>query len=183
MMSDLSLVEASKRYEKEAMAYRQDYISHGEKHINGSSGFIHYDDYDEWLRKIEFEKHKEPSLHDTPATTYFTIRKEDNKIIGSIQLRHHLTEGLKKDGGNIGYGICPSERGKGYGTKQLALVLLQARTLQIKKVMISCDKSNRASAKVAINNGGVLSGEGFDEESQTVTEIYWINLTDVRRHW
>lgn len=175
-MCDLVLVEVSKKYEKQAMAYRQDYISHGEKHINGSSGFIHYQDYDEWLRKIELEKCKEASQEDTPATTYFTIRKEDNKIIGSIQLRHHLTEELKKDGGNIGYGICPSERGKGYGTQQLALVLLQAQVLQIQKVMISCDKSNRASAKVAIKNGGILSGEGFDEESGTMTEIYWINL-------
>ncbi|WIV13687.1 hypothetical protein [Proteiniborus sp. MB09-C3] len=55
-MCDLLLVEVSKKYEKQAMEYRQDYIS---KHINGSSGFIHYQDYDEWLRKIELEKCKE----------------------------------------------------------------------------------------------------------------------------
>jgi Predicted acetyltransferase len=175
-MFDLLLVEVSKKYEKQAMEYRQDFIFHGEKLINGSSGFIHYQNYDEWLRKIELEKCKEASQEDTPATTYFTIRIDDKKIIGSIQLRHHLTEELKKDGGNIGYGICPSERGKGYGTQQLALVLLQAQALQIQKVMISCDKSNRASAKVAINNGGILSGEGFDEESESITEIYWIDL-------
>ena len=140
-MADLLLAEASKKYEKQAMEYRQDYISHGEKHINGSSGFIDYQDYDEWLRKIELEKCKEASQEDTPATTYFTIRKEDNKIIGSIQLRHHLTDELRKDGGNIGYGICPSERGKGYGTQQLALVLPKAKKLQIQKVMITCDVS------------------------------------------
>ena len=175
-MGDLYLVEASKKYEKQAMAYRQDYISHGEKHINGSSGFINYPDYDEWLRKIELEKCKASSQEDTPATTYFTIRKEDHKIMGSIQLRHHLTEELKKDGGNIGYGISPSERGKGYGAQQLALLLVRAQALKIQKVMISCDKSNKASAKVAIKNGGVLFGEGFDEESETITEIYWIDL-------
>mgnify|MGYP000958286953 FL=1 len=140
-MADLLLAEASKKYEKQAMEYRQDYISHGEKHINGSSGFIDYQDYGEWLRKIELEKCKEASQEDTPATTYFTIRKEDNKIIGSIQLRHHLTDELRKDGGNIGYGICPSERGKGYGTQQLALVLPKAKKLQIQKVMITCDVS------------------------------------------
>ena len=175
-MSDLLLVEVSKKYEQQAIAYRQDYISHGEKHINGSSGFIHYQDYDEWLRKIELEKCKEASQKDTPATTYFTIRKEDNKIIGSIQLRHHLTEELKKDGGNIGYGICPSERHNGYGTMQLALLLPVAKALHIPKVMISCNKSNRGSAKVAMNNGGVLSGEGFDEDTKSITEIYWIDL-------
>lgn len=59
---------------------------------------------------------------------------------------------------------------------QLALLLLVAKALHIPKVMISCDKSNYGSAKVAMNNGGVLSGEGFDEDTRSVTEIYWINL-------
>lgn len=175
-MCDFVLAEASKKYEKQAMAYRQEYIDCGETVINGSSGFIHYQNYQEWLRRIELEKRRKASPEDTPATTYFTIRKQDDKIIGSIQLRHHLTEELKKDGGNIGYGICLSERNKGYGTMQLALLLPEARALHIPKVMISCDKSNRASAKVAVNNGGVLSGEGFDEESRSNTEIYWIDL-------
>lgn len=30
-------------------------------------------------------------------------------------------------GGHIGYGIRPSERGKGYGKQQLALALLEAK--------------------------------------------------------
>lgn len=175
-MCKLKLVEVSKEYEKQAMEYKNDFISHGEKLINGSSGFIDYQDYDEWLRRIEAEKIKTASEEDTPSTTYFTIRKEDNKIIGSIQLRHHLTEELKKDGGNIGYGISPLERGKGYGTQQLALLLPRARELQLQRVMISCDKSNRASAKVAVKNGGIKLGEGYDEESESVTEIYWIDL-------
>lgn len=175
-MQDFVLVEVSKKYEKQAMIYRQEYIDCGEAHINGSSGWMNYQNYDEWLKRIEFEKSKIASAEDTPATTYFTVRKQDNKIIGSIQLRHHLTESLKKDGGNIGYGICPSQRLKGYGTIQLALLLPEARALHIPKVMISCDKSNRGSAKVAMNNGGVLWGEGFDEESRSITEIYWIDL-------
>ena len=175
-MYDLELVEASKKYEKQAMAYRQEYIDYGEKKINGSSSFFEYDNYDEWLMKLANQKMAECSTISTSATTYFTIRKKDNKIIGSIQLRHHLTEELLKDGGNIGYGICPSERGKGYGAKQLALVLEKAKELNMPKVMISCNKDNRASAKVAINNGGLLAGEGFDKDEGTVTEIYWINI-------
>ena len=175
-MCDLVLVEASKKYEQQAMKYRQEFIDSGEALINGSSGFIGYQNYDEWLKRIELEKSKRPSPEDTPSTTYFTIRRQDNEIIGSIQLRHHLTEELKKDGGNIGYGICPSERHKGYGTIQLALLLPEARKLHLPKVMISCDKSNRASANVALHNGGVLSGEGFDEDTGSVTEIFWISL-------
>ena len=175
-MFDIELVEASKMYEKQAMAYRQEFIDYGEKEINGSSGFIGYDNYDDWLEKITAQKEIKCSLTDTPATTYFMLRKDDNKIIGSIQLRHHLTEELLKDGGNIGYGICPSERGRGYGTKQLSLALDKAKTLGLDKVMISCSKDNRVSAYVAIRNGGILAGEGFDEDEGKITEIYWINI-------
>jgi len=175
-MDDIELVEVSKKHEQQAMAYRQEYIDCGEKQINGSGGFIKYENFDEWLENVAIQKKKECSLTDTPATTYFTIRKKDNKVIGSIQLRHHLTEELQKDGGNIGYGICPSERGKGYGTIQLSLVLHQAKALNIARIMISCNKDNRASAAVAIHNGGVLAGEGFDEDEGKVTEIYWIEI-------
>ncbi|MCL2621365.1 MAG: GNAT family N-acetyltransferase [Defluviitaleaceae bacterium] len=175
-MRDVKLVEASKKYEKQAMSYRQEFIDYGEKEINGSSGFIEYENYDDWLEKITAQKHIECSLTDTPATTYFMVCKEDNKIIGSIQLRHHLTEELLKDGGNVGYGIRPSERGKGYGVKQLSLVLDEAKALGLDKIMISCSKDNRTSAHVAIRNGGVLAGEGFDEDEGKVTEIYWIDI-------
>ncbi|MCL2353311.1 MAG: GNAT family N-acetyltransferase [Defluviitaleaceae bacterium] len=175
-MCDIELVEASKEHESQAMTYRQRYIDLGEKEINGSSQLIKYKDYDEWLERIKSEKAIEPSLTHTPSTTYFMIRKTDDKVIGSIQLRHHLTEELKKDGGNIGYGICPSERGKDYGVRQLSLVVEKARELGLDKVMISCNKDNRASAQVAIKNGGVLAGEGFDEDEVKVTEIYWIDI-------
>ena len=175
-MYDLELVEASKKYEEQAMAYRQRYIDHGEKLINGSSGLIAYENYDEWLALLAMKKEIECSPTDTPSTTYFTIRKADNKIIGSIQLRHHLTEELREDGGHIGYGICPTERGRGYGVQQLSLLLGKAKALNIPQVMIHCTKDNRASAKVIIQNGGVLAGEGFDEEEGKVSEIYWIDI-------
>jgi len=175
-MRDIQLVEASKKYERQAMTYRQEFIDYGEREINGSSGFMEYDNYDDWLETIAAQKNIECSLTVTPATTYFMLRKDDNKIIGSIQLRHHLTEELLKDGGNIGYGISPSERGKGYGVMQLSLVLDEAKALGLDKVMISCSKDNRISAHVAIRNGGVLTGEGFDEDEGKVTEIYWIHI-------
>ena len=158
------------------LIYRQVFIDREEKEINGSSGLIDYDNYDEWLEMVVAQKKNECSLTSTPATTYFAIRKKDHKIIGSIQLRHHLTEELKKDGGNVGYGICPSERGKGYGAKQLSLILAKAKALNLSKIMISCNKDNRASVGVILHNGGVLAGEGFDEDEGKVTEIYWINL-------
>ena len=176
-MDSIELVEASKAHEKQAMIYKKEYIDYGEKLINGSSGFIEYENYDKWLKKVSKQKEIECSLTDTPSTVYFAIRKKDNKIIGSVQLRHHLTEELRKDGGNIGYGICPSERGKGYGAIQLSLALEKARALNMTQVLAHCTKDNKASSKTIISNGGLLIGEGFDDEEGKVSEIYQINIT------
>jgi predicted acetyltransferase len=169
-MYELLLVEPSKDLESTAMQYRNDYIEHGETHINGSCGFIRYSNYDEWLQKVALAHNL-----NVPATTYFTVRKIDNKIVGSIQLRHELNDDLRKRGGHIGYGICPSEWKKGYGTKQLSFVLEKAKELLIPRVMISCDKNNLGSAKVAINNGGKLEWEGHDEVDGYI-QIYWITI-------
>lgn len=174
-MSELLLIEPSKKLEMDAMQYRNDYIEHGEIRIYGSCGFIHYSDYDEWLEKVVLAHNRDTSFLKVPTTTYFTVRKADKKIVGSIQLRHELNEDLRKRGGHIGYGVCPSERKKGYGTKQLSLVLEKAKELHIPRVMISCDKTNIASAKVAINNGGKLEWEGYDEVDGNI-QIYWIDL-------
>jgi Predicted acetyltransferase len=174
-VSELLLIEPSKELESAAMKYRNDYIEHGETHINGSCGFINYSNYDEWLLKVVLVHNEDTSFINVPATTYFTIRKTDNKIVGTIQLRHELNDDLRKRGGHIGYGICPSERKKGYGTKQLSLVLEKAKELHIPRVMISCDKTNLESAKVAINSGGKLEWEGYDEEDGYI-QIYWIAL-------
>ena len=175
-MSELMLIEPSKELEISAMQYRNDFIEHGETHINGSCGFIQYSNYDEWLLTVILAHKKDTSFINVPASTYFTVRKADNKIVGTIQLRHELNDELRKHGGHIGYGICPSERSKGYGTLQLSLVLEKAKELHIPRVMISCDKINTASAKVAMNNAGKLEWEGYDEEDGYI-QIYWIDLT------
>ena len=51
-------------------------------------------------------------LNRCPSKTYLLIRKNDNKIIGNINVSWNLTEELKLFGGNIGYSIRPTERKK-----------------------------------------------------------------------
>ena len=52
-----------------------------------------------------------------PSYDYFFV--EDDKLIGIIHIRIHLTENLLQYGGHIGYGINPKYFKKGYGTKLL----------------------------------------------------------------
>jgi predicted acetyltransferase len=64
-----------------------------------------------------------------------------------------------ENGGHIAYGIRPSERKKGYGKQQLLLILDGARSMNMPKVMIVCDKDNIASAKTALSCYGILTSE------------------------
>ncbi len=173
MTNDLIIIKPSSELKEAIWEYRQEYFDFGETHINGSCGIAHANNFDEWLELVlSIEKDKlRDNVH---ASTYFSVRRNDNKIIGSIQLRHSLTPELEKHGGHIGYGIRPSERRRGYGKQQLLLALGEANKLKIPKVMITCDKANVPSAKTAISCGGILTNEIIYEGK--AQQVYWIDL-------
>ncbi len=174
MEYDLLLVKPSKALEKEIWGYRQEYFDLGETHIHGSGGMARFPAFDEWLEFIlAIEKDRLSNLQ-VHASTFFSVRKADSKIIGSIQLRHSLSPSLAESGGHIGYGIRPSERRKGYGRQQLSLALDVARDRGLSKVMITCNKANTASGKTARSCGGVLTREGMYEGA--LEQTYWITL-------
>lgn len=172
--NELILTKPSGDLREAIWKYRQEYFDFGETRINGSNGIAHYDSFDEWLGfvlAIEKDKLKN-NFH---ASTFFSVRKTDNKIIGSIQLRHFLTPELEKRGGHIGYGIRPSERRRGYGKQQLLLALDAAKEMDIPKVLITCDKDNTASGRTAESCGGVLDHEEMYEEK--MQQYFWIDLS------
>ena len=103
--------------------------------------------------KIELKKANEKNgidLRDgyVPCTTLFLKRMSDNKVCGSISIRHELNDFLFNFGGHIGYSITPSERGKGYGKLQLKMGLEIAKSLGIKNCLITADVENIVSNKL-----------------------------------
>lgn len=109
------------------------------------------------------------------STTFWLVRNM-SRVIGISHLRHHLSPGLKIEGGHIGYSIRPSERKKGYGTKQLNLVLQACRQFEMEKVMITCDFDNIGSIQIIENNGGIRTGEAISPRSNKKVFHYWITL-------
>jgi predicted acetyltransferase len=171
--NELILIRPSLQLIDPIWEYRQEYFDFEETHINGGCGIAHFDNFDEWLELV-LSIEKDKLRNGVHASTFFSVRKSDNKIIGSIQLRHFLTPELENHGGHIGYGIRPSERRNGYGKQQLLLALDEASKLIIPKIMITCDKDNIPSAKTAISCGGILTRENiYEGKSQ---QIYWIDL-------
>lgn len=131
--------------------------------------------YSNWLQMLESYSKKEtcPS-HLVPSDTFFLVN-EYNKLLGAISIRHYLNDQLLQLSGHIGYGIRPSERRKGYATVMLKMALEKCIDMGIKQVLITCDKSNMASAKTIIANEGVLANE-LVEDNGNIVQRYWIEV-------
>ena len=110
--------------------------------------------------------------------TFLLIRKKDNKIIGTINIRWNLTEKMKQFGGNIGYGIRPTERRKGYNKINLYLGLMEAKKIGLDKVMLDCDVENLGSSKTMEALGGKLERTEIDPYDGILTSVYWINVDE-----
>ena len=131
-----------------------------------------YHDFDYYLENLEIKEAKDGKV---PDSVFFLLDIDKNRLIGAVNIRHYLNDYLLKYAGHIGDGIRPSERNKGYGTKMIALALIECKKLSISKVLMVCDKDNIASAKTIIKNGGVLENEFIDENGR-VEQRYWIDI-------
>lgn len=127
--------------------------------------------YSEWLAMIIASERKTDDLLKVPSSTYFLF--EGAELIGAINIRHYLNDDLLQSGGHIAYGIKPSYRGMGYAKKALKAALSVCTDLNIKDVLLTCDKSNIASSKVIISQGGVLENEFLNDENE-YEQRYWI---------
>lgn len=107
-----------------------------------------------------------------PNSTYWLYESDTDKIVGAVNIRHFLNDRLLAYWGHIGYGIRPDERKKGYATAALRMALDICRDLGIEKALVSCYKYNTGSARVIMNNGGVLENEV--EHEGKLLQRYWV---------
>ena len=93
-----------------------------------------------------------------PETYYYLWDKQ--VLVGEYRIRHYLTEALKVGAGHIGYSIKKEYRGKGYGTKGLAMVLDIARKIVPEdEIYLRVLKSNIRSFKAINSNGAYIADE------------------------
>ena len=175
MKEEIKLVFPTEEYKEQMEEYLQEHINNGEYEIAGDGGLDRIKDFDKWLEKIRKDVSEETiEIGRIPSTLFLGVRKSDNKVIGTIQIRHKLTERLLNIG-HIGDGVRPSERRKGYATQMIKLALEECKKMGMERVLMVCYKDNIGSRKSIQKNGGILENEVIAENGK-IDQRYWINL-------
>ncbi|HIT10774.1 MAG TPA: GNAT family N-acetyltransferase [Candidatus Onthousia faecigallinarum] len=166
----------------EIIEYLDEFVKYGSD-INGSGSLDKiYDGYtfeealDRCL-KMEDEEYAK-SVGRCQGRTFLLIRENDNKIVGTINVRWNLNEAMLRFGGHIGYGIRPTERRKGYNKINLYLGMLEAKKVGLEKVMLDCDVNNLGSDKTLKALGGKLERTEVDPSDGILTNVYWFNVDE-----
>lgn len=176
---ELKLVFPTEDYKEQIEEYLKEHFENNEYSLNGDGGLDKIKNFDKWLEKIKNDLAEQTrECERVPSTLFLGVRKVDNKVIGTIQIRHRLNDELLKHGGHIGDGVRPTERQKGYATEMIRLALEECKKIGINRVLMTCDKDNLGSSKSIQNNGGILENEVLLEDGKKL-QRYWIDLKNL----
>ncbi len=161
-MNDLKLIEAAPEYAGQLWQFRKEVFEYDPDDGNRFGGCMSIESAnsaEEWIEMCRMRKSAATCKQagaDVPSTTYFAVRKSDDRLVGVIDLRHHINHPILGTwGGHCCYTVRPSERGHGYAKEMLRLNLQNVKALGLNKVLVTCYPSNKASEKVILSNGGV----------------------------
>jgi predicted acetyltransferase len=152
--------------------YMQEHYDNRENSISASLG-LPASEYTDWVEKIQ----KNSFVGDEEwGKSLLYLCFDNNKLIGLLSIRYELTENLTKKYGDIGYGVRPSERNKGYATTMLYYALSVCKDKGKDNVLLGCYKDNLASAATIKKNGGVLVDENDNYNEGKISQYYSIKL-------
>lgn len=127
-----------------------------------------YQDFKNWLQEMDNHS-KGISLPEgwVPYTTY--ILYVDDIPVGYGRIRHSSSEYLETvvGAGNLGYGISKEYRGKGYGNILFKELLKKCKEHKYNEIKLFPLKTNEATVKIMLKNGGKIIGE-FKQEKYIV---------------
>lgn len=140
--------------------YVEEHYSNYERSISASVGLTEMN-YKDWVNKVN----RNSEIADDEWGKYYLYLVFDNdKLIGLLNIRYNLTDELRNQYGDIGYGVRPSERKKGYATKMLKYALDVCKEKNMIDVILGCYENNYGSNKTIQKNNGVLYRNDYEEK-------------------
>lgn len=177
-MNTLELIEPTVEYADDIWQFRQEVLKFDVDKESQFAGCMSLDtcsSAEEWIEMCQLRKSEitcKQTGADVPSHTYLAVRKTDNRIIGIIDLRHHINHSILSTwGGHCGYTVRPSERGHGHAKEMLRQNIQNARKLGLDKILDTCYAYNMASEKTILANGGIYEN--------TID----VDGTKIKRHW
>ena len=174
-MERLYHVIPDESYRTQALEYIEEHHQYN-SNINGCGGLNRYvPNYDAWLEHLEEMRNCQVEETRVPGETYMLIRESDNRLIGMCNIRYVLNERLERIGGQIGYGIRPTERRHGYNEVNLYLALEHCYEHGLDVVLLDCDDNNPASWRTMLALGANLI-HTWEEPEEGLIRRYAINV-------
>ena len=175
-MEEFILIRPTSEYATQIVEYRQEFLDAGDS-MDGCGPLRRIEYPEEYIKTCaEYEDKQTVPSNLVPATQLFLIRKNDNKLVGMLQVRHCFNDYLEKYAGHIGYSVRPSERRKGYAKEMLKMALPFCRELGLDKALITCAVGNVGSEKTILANGGVYESTVHEPNSDRDLKRFWITL-------
>lgn len=145
-LNDFKLIKPNLIHKEDVLKFLEEirkYDKNFKWQYSGMGNLEEYDCYyEEWLKSRN-------------NNTFLMINKNNNEIIGMIDIRQSLDEFKDQYRGNIGASIKPSMRNKGYGKILLELALMKCKNFKMHEILVTCNEKNIASRKNIESNGGI----------------------------
>lgn len=151
--------------------YVKEHYSNYERSITASNGLTS-NNYVEWVNKIN----KNSSIADDDWGKYllYLVFDDNERLVGLLNIRYDLTDELRNLYGDIGYGVRPSERRKGYATEMVKYAKQICKEKEMAHIIIGCYNDNYGSKKTIAKNGGYLIRN--DVEEKIISDEWKIKL-------
>lgn len=143
--------------------------------VHGGGGMDICSTYEKWLLFLEQKRKKEtlPKGY-VLSETWFAMPKDDDKIIGIVDIRKELNEKLSWGGGNIGLSIRPHMRGEGLGKELLNLGIERCKELHMDRILLTCEEENLRAANMIM---GCKAVEEVNKEAMAEGfRRFWLSL-------